>query len=230
MVLFALLVCLAGASSRTVLVTGATGGTGKHIYAGFKKLPGFQTRALVSSTEKARARLGCDKCDVSEGIFVGDVTKPDTLRAAMAGGVTDLAIAVGLDGNETLALMQAVEWHGVQNQVKQLAEGALNAHISLEALHVSLISSMGTTNPKPPPYEGSLLPHSLTSASPQPHQPIWPRICCSSVGWPSSAASDHLKSPLCALLTTYLAQGDRSVLEATSRGFSAVVRSFVYNR
>jgi len=154
--LFALLVCLAGASSRTVLVTGATGGTGKHIYAGFKNQPGFQTRALVSSTEKARARLGCDKCDVSEGIFVGDVTKPDTLRAVMAGGVTDLAIAVGLDGNETLATMQAVEWHGVQNQVKQLAEGALNAHISLEALHVSLISSMGTTNPKPPAYEGGV--------------------------------------------------------------------------
>merc|ERR1711865_1050367 len=150
------LVCVSASASRTVLVTGATGGTGKHIYAGFKNQPGFHTRALVSSTEKARSRLGCDKCDVSEGIFVGDVTKPETLQQAMAGGVTDLAIAVGLGGNATVATMQAVEWRGVQNQVEQLAHGAMNAGIPLDTLHVSLISSMGTTDPNPPAYEGGV--------------------------------------------------------------------------
>jgi len=135
-------------------VTGSTGGTGKFIYSGFMKTEGFHTRALVSSIEKAKAHLGCDKCDASEGIYVGDVTKPSTLTSAMT-GVTDLAIAVGLNGNETSsALMQAVEWRGVQNQVEQLARSANNAGISLASLHVSLISSMGTTQPNPPPYEG----------------------------------------------------------------------------
>ena len=69
-------------------------------------------------------------------------------------GVDSVAIAVGLTGNETSQkMMAAVEWHGVQNQVEMLAR-AQDPATALDTVHVSLISSMGTTNPKPPPYEG----------------------------------------------------------------------------
>ena len=54
------------ASVRTVLVTGATGGTGQLIYAGFKENSGFEVRGLVSSVAKAKTVLHCTKCDESE--------------------------------------------------------------------------------------------------------------------------------------------------------------------
>ena len=123
MMFFSLCAALAAADtaaiSRTVLVTGATGRTGKLLYAQLKAQSDItEVRALVRSssnaTNKARAALNCTKCDASEGIFYGDVTIPSTLKEPMA-GVDTLAIAVGvLSYNETL--IKAVEFTGVENQ------------------------------------------------------------------------------------------------------------------
>jgi len=145
-------------SANVVLVTGASGQTGSLIYKRLKQLRGNtnQVRALVQNVTKARLALGCDKCDASEGIYVGDVTNTSTLEPAM-NGVTQLVIAVGVgEGTTNKTLMQTVEWFGVINQVSVFANKSINpaAAKGLSSLKVVLCSSMGTTHPNPSRFEG----------------------------------------------------------------------------
>ena len=114
--------------------------------------PGVEVRALVTSIDKARSVLHCKSCDASEGIFLGDVTNQSTLADAFV-GADAVACAVGLSGNETKDLMSAVEWKGVEHQVAELTK-QLHATQPVGSLFFALVSSMGTTNPSPPPYEG----------------------------------------------------------------------------
>jgi len=108
-------------------------------------------RALVRNVTKAQEALNCSACDASEGIFVGDVTEPTSLTAAFA-GVDTVAIAIGVGGGASESLMKSVEFKGVENQVSALAVGKNGS--ALASLRVVLCSSMGTTNPKPPSFEG----------------------------------------------------------------------------
>merc|ERR1719282_890853 len=63
----------APAAAVEVLVTGATGGTGAALYLQLKAR-GVGVRAFVRNATKAREVLGCERCDASEGIFVGDIS------------------------------------------------------------------------------------------------------------------------------------------------------------
>ena len=47
--------------------------------------PPPKVRGLVRSAAKAQEKLSCGECTTADGIFVGDVTKPDTLVDAMDG-------------------------------------------------------------------------------------------------------------------------------------------------
>ena len=134
------------------LVTGATGGTGSIIYQRLKSA-GYSTRALVTNITKARALLNCSFCDESEGIYVGDVTNVTSLKPAMA-GVSFVADAVGAAGGSADAVLEDVEWHGVENQVSALAESANDQGRPLSSLQFSMISSMGTTDIDPKPFMG----------------------------------------------------------------------------
>ena len=57
------------------------------------KAAGFDVRGLVRNASKAKEYLDCGACTEAEGIYVGDVTMPETLTAAMT-NVTRVAIAV----------------------------------------------------------------------------------------------------------------------------------------
>ena len=139
---------------QTVLVTGATGRTGSHLYKRLVADGVYNVRAFVRDVAKARKELGCKKCDPSEGIFVGNVSDDSALRSA-AHGTSAVAIAVGIGGNATQAETKAVEYTGVQKQVAALAQQSNVAAIGgLAKLRVVLCSSMGTLDPSPPPYEG----------------------------------------------------------------------------
>lgn len=83
-----------GSLAATVAITGASGRTGSQVYLALKNQPGVTVRAVVRNVTKARAVLHCDKCDASEGIFVGDVTNGSTLTEVMAGADT-LIITTG---------------------------------------------------------------------------------------------------------------------------------------
>ena len=132
------------AAAAPVLVTGAAGRTGSLVYRGLKAA-GAEVRALVRDASKAREALGCDKCDESEGVFVGDVTKPATLTAAFH-GVRRLAIVVGAGPTDNSTVQRAIEFDGVRNQVRALAapDGPRPA---AEDVRVVLCSSMGTVAP-----------------------------------------------------------------------------------
>jgi len=118
---FGVICATAAPTSRSVLVTGATGRTGKLLYLQLKARNDMDVKALVRASDgakdKARAALNCTKCDASEGIFYGDVTIPSSLTAPMA-GVDTLAICVGVGESFNKTLMKAVEFIGVENQVQ----------------------------------------------------------------------------------------------------------------
>ena len=136
------------AAPPTLLVTGATGRTGSLVYALAKADSRIgAVRALVMNLTTAKAVLNCSACSESEGIYLGDVTKPATLSAAFA-GVDTVAIAVGSPEGVSKDEMIAIEFTGVENQVAALANG------SSDVPHVVFCSSGGTTNPKPPAFEG----------------------------------------------------------------------------
>lgn len=139
---------LAAAQTDIVMVTGATGRTGSILY-GLLKKQGVNVRALVRNATKARNLLACTKCDESEGIFVGDVTKPETLKAPM-NGVTKLVITTSSIPvcnpfpkchYPPGGLPIDVDWNGGKAQVMAFAEQAKGKG------QVVLISSMGTTDP-----------------------------------------------------------------------------------
>lgn len=80
-----LVVCGAASEKSTVVVTGATGRTGLEVYQQLKATGKFNVRAFVRDAAKAKQLLKCSACDESEGVFVGDLTKPDTVSAVMKG-------------------------------------------------------------------------------------------------------------------------------------------------
>lgn len=137
--------------SGGVLVTGAAGKTGSQIYKQLKAQGVKDLRASVYSLDKARSVLGCTKCDASEGIYVGDVTRPETLTESFR-NVQTVLCAVGANPDMNATMQKTVEFTGVENQVKALTAG--NPGIAPGKLTFVLCSSMGTTTPNPAPYEG----------------------------------------------------------------------------
>jgi len=131
---------------NVVLITGATGRTGSLLYSNLVE-KGVSVRALVRSVDKARDVLGCDSCDSSEGIFVGDVTRPEDLINA-AKGVTTVAIAASASPGISKDEQMAVEFDGVINTVAALAQEANRDGGSIDRLRVVLCSSMGTSTPR----------------------------------------------------------------------------------
>jgi len=141
-------------ASRTVLVTGATGHTGSTVYLALKS-QGVTVHGLVRNVTKARDLLKCGACNASDGIFVGDITKPETLAAAMAGADT-LVITTGPAYHCKIPAIyigchfypgadpKTIAWEGVKNQVSAFASSPGPA---LKDRHVILLSNDLTTVP-----------------------------------------------------------------------------------
>ena len=133
-------------SGPRVLVTGATGNLGSILFKQLKNDSRFaEVRASVRNLTKAKIVLGCVKCDPSEGIYLSDVTDAESLDNATR-GVDSLAIAVATGADAPESLMKAVEYHGVENQLRALATQNANS----SKLRVAFCSSMGTTYHYPP--------------------------------------------------------------------------------
>ena len=132
----------------TVLITGCAGRTGSTLYKQLKRIGSINVRGLVRNITKARQRLGCNKCDASEGIYVGDVTKINTLTDAF----TNVDTVIILTGSYPIQLSNGsyvypkggtprdVDYLGSNNQVK--------TSVSVKTVsNIILVSSMGTTTP-----------------------------------------------------------------------------------
>ncbi|MDH5254371.1 MAG: SDR family oxidoreductase [Gammaproteobacteria bacterium] len=120
---------------RKVLVAGATGQTGqlivRELLAG-----GYEVRALVRDTAKARQVLG-DRVELVQG----DIKDPATLGAAFAG--TDAVIsAVGARGAKGPDRPEAIDYQGVRNLV--------DAAVTARSRQFVLVSSRSVTQPDNP--------------------------------------------------------------------------------
>lgn len=119
----------------TILVAGATGGTGQQIMLQLLT-KGETTRALVRDVTRARSVLG-EKPD----LIVGDVTVPATLPAAFA-DVTHCICTIGSNVMQGKQQPKDIDYQGVAN----LVDAAKDAQIQ----HMVLVSSIGATQPDHP--------------------------------------------------------------------------------
>lgn len=102
-----------------VLVIGATQGTGALIVPRLLR-DGYAVRVLARTPERARASFG-NSVDVAEG----DVTKPDTLPAAMD-GIHHLILTVGVTRRPAPeSLVKATEYDGTLNVLAAAREARL---------------------------------------------------------------------------------------------------------
>eukprot|EP00419_Tripos_fusus_P012628 CAMPEP_0172658680 /NCGR_PEP_ID=MMETSP1074-20121228/2920_1 /TAXON_ID=2916 /ORGANISM="Ceratium fusus, Strain PA161109" /LENGTH=263 /DNA_ID=CAMNT_0013474005 /DNA_START=102 /DNA_END=893 /DNA_ORIENTATION=+ len=136
------------------MVSGATGRTGSLLYKRLKAERSWNVRAFVRNATKAKGILGCNKCDESEGVFVGDITKPETLMKGMKDAdvlaITTASVpkCTGLPfigkciyprGGDS----KSVDWLGTKAQVKAFALAGGN----VTAKHILYVSTMETTVP-----------------------------------------------------------------------------------
>ena len=115
-------------SIRTVLVVGATGSIGRHVVAVALE-QGYIVRALVR--EYAKAKQFPPEVQRS----VGDVTRPQTLAAAVD-EVDAIVFTLGSDG-QGKAGAEAIDYGGVRNVL--LATGS-------RRVRIALMTSIGVTN------------------------------------------------------------------------------------
>jgi len=133
-------------NGQIVLITGATGRTGSRLYHQLKEDNKVrEVRVFVRDVDKARDVLGCEKCDISEGIYIGDVTEPDDFSDEMMEGVSTVAIAVGAGGSTPKEMQRAVEFDSVITTVRKLAASSSDKN----NLKVVFCSTSGTTMPPP---------------------------------------------------------------------------------
>lgn len=131
-----------------VLVLGATGRTGSLLYHELKT-QNVNVRGLVRDVDKAREILDCTACDETEGIYQGDIRNLTSLLPAFT-NVQTVAIATGVSGrgNPSPDFIKEIEFGGVQNAVRALAQDInIQSFGGVENLRVVLCSSRGTTSP-----------------------------------------------------------------------------------
>lgn len=144
------------ASKKTVVVTGATGQSGNLFYKRLKAENISNVRAFVRNATKAKDLLGCSACDESEGVFVGDITDPQTLGHVMKDAdvlaiFTSSAphcsgIPIPPLGNCSYypgAEPKIIDFKGTKNQVAAFA----SAGGDLKSKQIIYMSTMDTTVP-----------------------------------------------------------------------------------
>jgi len=141
---------------KTVVISGATGQSGNLFYKRLKAENISNVRAFVRNATKAKDLLGCDACDEAEGIFLGDIMDPQTLKAAMKDAdvlaiFTSSApqchgIPFGPLGNCSYhqgAEPKTIDFVGTKNQLSAFA----SVGGSPKSKHVIYMSTQGTTKP-----------------------------------------------------------------------------------
>lgn len=141
----------------TVLIVGATGSIGRHAVAEALR-QGYSVRALARSQERAR------RLPERVEVVIGDLTKPDTLPAAVD-GVEAIVFVHGSTTNERD--VRDNDYAGVANVLKAL-DG--------RTVRIALMTAIGVTRPGAPYAEWKLRGERLVRASGNPYtiaRPGW---------------------------------------------------------
>ncbi len=115
-------------SRKTVLVVGSTGSIG-HLVVEEAVRQGYVVRALVRTPSNAR------RFPTQAEVISGDVTRPDTLNAAVA-GVDAVVFTLGSDGKGKVGA-ETVDYGGVRNILCALGS---------QKPRIALMTSIGITN------------------------------------------------------------------------------------
>ena len=115
-------------SRKTVLVVGSTGSIGNLVVEGAVR-QGHVVRALVRTPSKAR------RFPAQVEVISGDVTRPETLNAAVA-GVDYIVFTLGSDGEGKVGA-ETVDYGGVRNILRALGS---------QRPRIALMTSIGVTN------------------------------------------------------------------------------------
>jgi len=115
-------------SRKTVLVVGATGSIGRLVVEEAIQ-QGYVVRALVRTPSKAR------KFPAHVEVISGDVTRPETLTAAVS-GIDAIVFTLGSDGAGKVGA-ETVDYGGIRNVL-----GALGSRRA----RIALMTSIGVTN------------------------------------------------------------------------------------
>jgi len=143
------------AAKKTVVISGATGATGHLLYNRLVAENLYNVRASVRNATKTKDLLHCTKCDESEGIFEGDITKPDSLKKVMVGAdVLVILTAAAASCTGSLPFSKCtyhkgaepvnIDFKGTKNQISAFAN---NAGGDLSTKQLMYMSTMGTTSP-----------------------------------------------------------------------------------
>src|ERR1035437_3618131 len=116
------------ASKMTVLVVGATGSIGRLVVNEAIR-DGHTVQALVRSRGKG------DQLPRGVQVVIGDVTRPDTLSAAVE-GADAVVFTLGSDGGGKVGA-ESVDYDGVRNVLQ-----ALGSRIA----RIALMTAIGVTN------------------------------------------------------------------------------------
>ena len=127
----ALFISIQATAADLVLVAGATGKTGQHVVSQLLE-NGYAVRALVRNADTATEKL-----DPQVELAVGDVTVPESLKAAFK-GVTQVVSAIGASEKEGPNSPEFVDYAGNNS----LVDAAHNAGVE----QFVLVSSMGVTH------------------------------------------------------------------------------------
>jgi uncharacterized protein YbjT (DUF2867 family) len=115
-------------SRKTVLVVGSTGSIG-HLVVEEAVRRGYVVRALVRTPSKAR------KFPAQVKVIAGDVTRPETLSAAVD-GVDAIVFTLGSDGKGKVGA-ETVDYGGVRNILRAIGS---------QKPCIALMTSIGVTN------------------------------------------------------------------------------------
>src|SRR5664279_132768 len=115
-------------TALTVLAVGATGSIGLHVVTE-AAAAGHRVRALVRSRDRAALLpAGTD-------VVIGDVTRPETLTAALD-GVDAIVITLGTDGQGKVGA-RTVDYEGVRNVLAAIGDGGVR---------IALMTAFGVTD------------------------------------------------------------------------------------
>ena len=115
-------------TALTVLAVGATGSIGRHVVTE-AAAAGHRVRALVRSRERAALLpAGTD-------VVIGDVTRPETLTAALE-GVDAVVLTHGTDGQGKVGA-RTVDYEGVRNVLDAIGD---------RTVRIALMTAIGVTD------------------------------------------------------------------------------------
>ena len=115
---------------KKVLVAGATGYLGKYVVREFKQ-QGFWVRALVRNKKKLKEQGPFGEpavMDYPDEIFVGEVTKPDTL-GRVCDGIDVVFSSLGLTRQKDGLTFQEIDFQGNKNILEQATSAGVQKFI-----------------------------------------------------------------------------------------------------